>query len=204
MNPLISLRSLAFIVFLFIASPYQAQAIDVYFSPRGGCSDAIIRELRSATVSVDVALYQLSYAPLLAALRETAIRGVTVRVLVNVSVEQTQPKALPLIDHPCVFFRADAREKIHHNKFCVVDGRTVLTGSFNWTENAELRNAENLLVIRDTGLSSRFSSNFQSHWVHSHPFVWKKQQPPLAATPATSPLYFVDRSQMKEFLLWQE
>ena len=38
----------------------------------------------------------------------------------------------------------------HHHKFCVIDRKTVLTGSFNWTYMASKRiNRENLLIIED-------------------------------------------------------
>lgn len=42
---------------------------------------------------------------------------------------------------------------IAHNKVMVIDGRTVITGSFNFTKAAEESNAENLLVIDDADLA---------------------------------------------------
>jgi phosphatidylserine/phosphatidylglycerophosphate/cardiolipin synthase-like enzyme len=46
----------------------------------------------------------------------------------------------------------DDRHAIAHSKIIIIDGRTVLTGSFNFTKKAEQHNAENLLVIADAGL----------------------------------------------------
>lgn len=46
----------------------------------------------------------------------------------------------------------DDKHAISHNKFMVIDGHIVITGSFNFTKAAEENNAENLLVIDDAGV----------------------------------------------------
>ena len=44
-----------------------------------------------------------------------------------------------------------------HKKVMIVDGETVVTGSFNYTWSAEHRNAENLLVIHDPTLAAEYT-----------------------------------------------
>jgi len=52
-----------------------------------------------------------------------------------------------------------------HNKYAVIDGKTVITGSFNWTVSAEKRNDENLLVIkRLPALVEAYEKNFEKLW----------------------------------------
>lgn len=51
----------------------------------------------------------------------------------------------------------------------VMDGETVITGSFNFTKAAEERNAENLLVIRDAALAAKDDANWHLHEAHSQP-----------------------------------
>ena len=36
-----------------------------------------------------------------------------------------------------------------HHKFCVIDKTLLITGSYNWTYNAEISNAENILILRN-------------------------------------------------------
>jgi len=55
----------------------------------------------------------------------------------------------------------DDQPAIAHNKIIIVDDSIVLTGSYNWTRAAELRNAENLLIIRDKELVRQYEDNFQ-------------------------------------------
>jgi len=59
---------------------------------------------------------------------------------------------------------------IAHNKVMIIDGNTILTGSFNFTKVAEQRNAENLLTIRDSALTEQYTANWQKHLQHSEPY----------------------------------
>jgi phosphatidylserine/phosphatidylglycerophosphate/cardiolipin synthase-like enzyme len=62
----------------------------------------------------------------------------------------------------------DPHHAIAHNKVMVIDSRTVLTGSFNFTHHAENDNAENLLVIKGhPDLVRAYKDNFHSHKSHA-------------------------------------
>ena len=65
----------------------------------------------------------------------------------------------------------DSDHKIAHNKVMVIDGQTVITGSFNFTKSAEDGNAENLLVINNApDLAARYTANWNEHLGHSQPY----------------------------------
>jgi phosphatidylserine/phosphatidylglycerophosphate/cardiolipin synthase-like enzyme len=49
----------------------------------------------------------------------------------------------------------------------IIDGKVVITGSFNFTDQSENENAENLLVIRDKSLADKFTANWTAHRKHS-------------------------------------
>ncbi len=53
----------------------------------------------------------------------------------------------------------------------IIDGQTVITGSFNFTKAAEENNAENLLIIYDKKLAERYMNNWQEHKRHSEVYV---------------------------------
>ena len=54
---------------------------------------------------------------------------------------------------------------IMHNKFMVFDGKTVQTGSFNYTSSAVNRNAENVIVIKDNkDVAKKFKQQFYKLW----------------------------------------
>jgi hypothetical protein len=60
-----------------------------------------------------------------------------------------------------VRLRRALRGGIMHDKFCVVDNQIVITGSYNWTSNAEFRNDENITIERDPEQATRFSVEFR-------------------------------------------
>ena len=61
----------------------------------------------------------------------------------------------------------DDRHAIAHNKIIIIDGQTVLTGSFNFTKQAEENNAENLLVIEDTALAKKYRRSWKVHFAQA-------------------------------------
>jgi len=54
------------------------------------------------------------------------------------------------------------RGGIMHHKFCVIDNQVVITGSYNWSNNAEFRNTENITVERDPGQATKYSVEFRN------------------------------------------
>ena len=65
--------------------------------------------------------------------------------------------------------RADSRCAIMHDKFIVVDGRTVEEGSFNYTAAAEQKNAENVLVLHDLRVAEEYAEQWSKLWGESAP-----------------------------------
>lgn len=62
--------------------------------------------------------------------------------------------------------KIDAAQAIAHNKVMIIDGETIITGSFNFTRAAEDENAENLLIIKDKTLAEKYTKNWQDHGRH--------------------------------------
>jgi phosphatidylserine/phosphatidylglycerophosphate/cardiolipin synthase-like enzyme len=144
-------------------------AVAAHFSPKGGCTAAILAEVAAARSEVLVQAYSFSCPDIAAALAAAAARGVRVVVLLDRSNESETYSALGELAGHRVEVWIDAAHAIAHNKVVVIDGRTVLTGSFNFTRQAEHENAENLLVLRDhRGLAAAYRANFHAHKEHCH------------------------------------
>ena len=97
-------------------------------------------------------------------------------VILDKSQRTEKYSSADFLAHAGIPTRIDAAHSIAHNKIMIIDGETVITGSFNFTKAAEQRNAENLLVIRDRTLAERYEANWQMHKAHSQPYVGKAQQ----------------------------
>ena len=139
----------------------------VYFSPQGGCTEAIVAAVGQARKSLHIEAYIFTSHPILQAVLAAQTRGVEVAVILDAGEAEEKYSVLRSLLADRVPTWIDAAYQIAHNKIMIIDGETVITGSFNFTRSAEEYNAENLLVIRDQALAARYEANFQEHLRHS-------------------------------------
>jgi phosphatidylserine/phosphatidylglycerophosphate/cardiolipin synthase-like enzyme len=144
---------------------------EVYFSPHGEATDAIIRELNKAKSTVLVQAYTFTSAPIAKALVNAHKIGVKVEVILDKSQRTDQYSSATFFLNAGIPVKIDAKHAIAHNKVMIIDRETVITGSFNFTKAAEENNAENLLIIRDKKLAERYIKNWQEHEKHSEVYV---------------------------------
>lgn len=170
---------------LFALMSFQAKAdtlatpaggIAVYFSPKGGCTEAVVRELDAAKESVLVQAYSFTSAPIAKALTDAHKRGVKVQAILDKSQQTEKYSSATFLRNAGVPTFIDAKHAIAHNKVMVIDGKVVITGSFNFTKAAEESNAENLLVIRDAVLAAKYAGNWEEHLGHSVPYERKGER----------------------------
>lgn len=153
----------------------------VFFSPKGGCTGAIVKQIGAATASVDVEAFEFTSKPIAHALMDAQKRGVAVRVVLDERASHQRGCVGQALKHAGIPVWLDARHAIFHDKVMVLDGATILTGSFNFSDGAENRNAENLLVLSGASeLARPYEANFETHLAHSSPL------PPPSATAADS------------------
>lgn len=158
---------------LLLAVSVHAADIQVFFSPKGGCTEAVVRNLDRATNTVLVQAYSFTSAPIAKALVDAQKRGIKVQVILDKSQRKEHYTEADFLLHAGVPTFIDAKHAIAHNKIMVIDSHTVLTGSFNFTKAAEEKNAENLLVIEDAALAKKYSDNWQRHLAHSDKYEGK-------------------------------
>ena len=162
-----------FLLALLLAVSIQAAEIQVYFSPQGGCTEAVVANLDKATNTVLVQAYSFTSAPIAKALVDAKKRGVKVQVILDKSQRTERYSSADFVQRAGIATFIDAKHAIAHNKIMVIDGKTILTGSFNFTKAAEEKNAENLLVIQDAALAAKYTANWQAHLKHSEAYLGK-------------------------------
>jgi len=143
-----------------LLSPHEA-AVQVRFSPGGHCTQLVEAVIAKAQEVILVQAYYFTSAAIADALIAAHQRGVTVQVLVDQSqltYKQSQVKRLVAQG---IAVSVDKVAGIAHNKIMIVDEDYVLTGSFNWTQAAEARNAENLLLIQGKDVNQCYKMNWE-------------------------------------------
>jgi phosphatidylserine/phosphatidylglycerophosphate/cardiolipin synthase-like enzyme len=140
----------------------------VHFSPKGGCAEAVVAELAKARREILVLAYSFTNKQIAQALVDAKLRGVAVEVVLDHSNEKETYTDLQFFHEQGLTPLIDASHAIAHNKVMVIDGKTLITGSFNFTHQAEQENAENLLVLHGhRDLVRAYRENFQNHRAHA-------------------------------------
>jgi phosphatidylserine/phosphatidylglycerophosphate/cardiolipin synthase-like enzyme len=161
----LTLLYLARKVYRFFHTP---QSLSVHFSPAGGCTDAVVRELAAARREVLVLAYGFTSRPISQALIDAKLRGVDVEIVLDHSNEKEEHSDLHFLLEQKLTPVIDAHHAIAHNKVMLIDGKTIITGSFNFTTHAESHNAENLVVIKGhPDLVSAYRHDFDHHKAHA-------------------------------------
>lgn len=163
----------ALALLFFAATPARAEARNwqVCFTPGGECTEVIVREIGGAKRTLLVQAYSFTSAPIAKALVDAKKRGVDVRVILDKSQRTERYSAADFLANSGIPTWIDTCCAIAHNKVMIIDGETVITGSFNFTKAAQVRNAENVLVVRDRDLAARYAENWQKHLASSEQYV---------------------------------
>jgi phosphatidylserine/phosphatidylglycerophosphate/cardiolipin synthase-like enzyme len=148
-----------------------APKLQVYFSPRGDATAALIREINGARRQILVQAYSFTSAPIAEALVAAHRRGVAVRPVLDKSNATARYSGATFLLNAGIPVLIDRKHAIAHNKVMILDSATLVTGSFNFTKAAENSNAENLLIIKDDrAIIKQYEDNFAEHQAHSIPY----------------------------------
>lgn len=151
--------------------------MEVYFSPKGGCTDAVVGELDNAKKNIRVQAYSFTSAAIARALVDAHKRGVDVCVILDESQRTEKYSEADFLHNMGIPTWLDCKHAIAHNKVMTIDDSVVITGSFNFTTAAEKSNAENLLLIRSPELAQRYMVNWHFHLIHSMPYRGRDVEP---------------------------
>jgi phosphatidylserine/phosphatidylglycerophosphate/cardiolipin synthase-like enzyme len=158
----------------------------VYFSPQGGCTKAIVEEIKGAKSDIRVQAFILTAPDIVDALIQAHGRDVRVRVLLDKGwLDRSSSSSILArqISAQGVTVQVDDQPGKAHNKVIIIDDRKVITGSFNFTKPAEDENRENVVILSDPGVCARYLQNWERLWGVSRPLQPNPQ--PNALTPIT-------------------
>lgn len=147
-------------------------AAEVFFSRAGSVADVIERSIGEAAASLEAALYRFNNPRLARVLEAARARGVSARLLMDQNkYEESQATRELLAKHHLTFrlmYGLKGRGTKMHHKFCILDGRAVLTGSYNWTLESENQNYENLVILRAPEIVDAYRREFEMLWAEAH------------------------------------
>jgi len=118
--------------------------------------------LEQARISIRAAIAWFTDPELFKLLMYKKNKGVEITVILNNDVINRTLTDLGMLEDCIRFSNILLKDYIMHHKFCIIDNKKVLTGSYNWTVRARRHNNENLLCIEIPNIVSEYQKEFDS------------------------------------------
>jgi phosphatidylserine/phosphatidylglycerophosphate/cardiolipin synthase-like enzyme len=135
-------------------------AINVYFSPKGGTKEAVLNELKGAKRSIKFMTFSLTDNDIQKVLIDKVDSGKEVEGIFDGCMISQYSLYYSLLTNKIPVL-IDGNQALLHDKIFIIDNNTVITGSYNFSNNAELNNNENTLVIRSSQIAKFYNAEFE-------------------------------------------
>ncbi len=140
----------------------NSSPIEVYFSPEDGTLEHILSAVNAAQESIDFLAYSFTSDELAAALIERSKAGVTIRgVFDKDQYHSNSGTEFDTLSNAGLDVWLDGNPRLMHHKVIIIDGQVVVTGSYNFSNNAEHNNDENTLIIHNQDIADQYLAEFQ-------------------------------------------
>lgn len=151
-------------LYIFTFTSFSAEVLGVYFAPDKDAHQPIIALYDGAERYIHLAIYSLTKDEFAEALIRAHKRGVEVKVLIDRVQAAGRYSDDEALERAGVQLRRSKGSGLMHNKFAVIDGIIIYTGSYNHTSNATLKNDENYIIIKDNDIAETYEKQFQKIW----------------------------------------
>jgi phosphatidylserine/phosphatidylglycerophosphate/cardiolipin synthase-like enzyme len=135
--------------------------IDVAFAPDSNITGDVVQMITEAQTSVEFLAFSFTSDPLAKALVAANRRGIHVRGVIENQNARGSGAELGTFQAAGLDVLADGNCYLLHDKVFIVDGKRVVTGSFNWSANAQEANDENTITVDNAWFAQRYQQEFQ-------------------------------------------
>ncbi|WGS66220.1 phospholipase D family protein [Enterobacteriaceae bacterium ET-AT1-13] len=159
------------VIFFFFKFKYNLINIEVGFSPGKTAENIILKSINNSKKTIDIAAYSFTNKPIAILLNKAYNRGVKIRVVVDKKSNTGKYTIIKYLRKHNIKVKLNNKYSIMHNKFMIIDNNSVETGSFNYTNNAIYRNAENVILIKNIyNITKIYKNEFNILWKESIKF----------------------------------
>ena len=137
-----------------------------YFCPEDHCADKIAAELEKANESIYFMIFSFTHDHLATILVKKYREGLEIKGVMEKSQNSKYTK-YKLFSNQGMLVLWDKNPSMMHHKVFIIDNKTVVTGSFNPSNNADKSNDENILIIGDKEIAQRYLHEFDDVWKES-------------------------------------
>ena len=147
-----------------ITDVHGSRIVVVFTSEDPALENAIIPIVKSATQSVRFLTFSFTDYPLADTMSQLHQAGVDVAGVFETVGSETDAAELKTLMCRNVPVKQDGNPSFMHHKLIVVDERIVITGSMNYSTNAEVNNDENVIIIDNADIARLYIQEFERVW----------------------------------------
>lgn len=137
---------------------------DAYFSPGDTCRNVIIQQIRSAVNQLQICVFTISDDLITDAIVTSHKRGTRIKIITDNDKSLDEGSDIEQLASTGIAVKIDRTPNHMHHKFMLVDGKALITGSYNWTRSAARFNHENILLTNEAGVVKSFMKEFDQLW----------------------------------------
>ena len=149
--------------------------ISTCFTPPSGCASVIASHISKARDSIYVQAYGFTSGEITKALINAHNRGVEVKVLLDKSNIGAKYSKMRDLRASGIEVDIDNVSGIAHNKIIIIDKQKVITGSFNFTTSADIRNTENVIIVNNSEIAKQYIQNWLARKEYSETTKLKRK-----------------------------
>ena len=149
------------------SSTTESPKLSVCFSPEGQCEKLVLHAINSAEKEILVQCYSFTSKAISLSLMKAYERGIKVKILFDRSQLKAPYSQIHRLTKFGIETAVDNTKGIAHNKVIIIDGKRIITGSYNFSNAANYRNAENMLYVQDQRLANIFKKKWGQRYVSS-------------------------------------
>lgn len=152
------------LLFLFILPTisYSETLPSVYFTPGSDCEEHIIEAINNSKQKVLIDVYSITNYNIKESIKRAFDKGINIRIITDKTMAKGKGSAVPELQQYGIPVITNKKHKIEHNKFAIFDDSLIVTGSYNWTENASKYNSENCIFLNQE--IEKYTERFEYLW----------------------------------------
>jgi phosphatidylserine/phosphatidylglycerophosphate/cardiolipin synthase-like enzyme len=132
--------------------------------PESFSYDKFINYIKSATRTLEVAVFTITDDRTFNALEGLHLKGVKVRFMTEKTTMHEPGSDVVALAKCGIATRHDTSEFLMHHKYAIVDGKFVISGSFNWSRAAATGNQENVICTNIPVVVQPYVKHFETLW----------------------------------------
>ncbi len=141
--------------------------VQVLFAAEDEVVSQLVPLVEGATDSIRFMAFSFTHDDLGQAVRKKAKGGVDVKGIFEVRGSETEYSELTALYCDDVAVRQDGNKGTFHHKVFVIDDKTVVTGSLNFSDNADNSNDENVVIINNSDIAAQYLQEFDRRWAEA-------------------------------------